>query len=62
MSVKLTVSAAPGRTPGRRPDPAPRIAFAEHVFYEFENDKIKRVCSLIDRSAVEKQLRRTTAG
>jgi predicted ester cyclase len=35
------------------------IAFAEHVFYEFENDKIKRICSLIDRGAVEKQLRRT---
>jgi predicted ester cyclase len=34
-----------------------RVAFAEHVFYEFEDDRIKRVCSLIDRSAVERQLR-----
>jgi predicted ester cyclase len=36
-----------------------RVAFAEHVFYEFEDGRIRRVRSLIDRSAVERQLRRT---
>jgi predicted ester cyclase len=35
-----------------------RIAFAEHVFYEFEDGRIRRVRSLIDRNAVEQQLRR----
>jgi predicted ester cyclase len=34
-----------------------RVAFAEHVFYEFEDGRITRVRSLIDRSAVERQLR-----
>jgi predicted ester cyclase len=34
-----------------------RVAFAEHVFYEFEDGRIRRVRSLIDRSAVERQPR-----
>ena len=35
-----------------------RVAFAEHVFYEFEDARISQVRSLIDRTAVERQLRR----
>lgn len=42
--------------PGLEPTGA-RVAFAEHVFYEFEDGRIRRVRSVIDRSAVERQLR-----
>jgi predicted ester cyclase len=35
-----------------------RVGFAEHVFYEFDDGRIRRVRSLIDRSAVERQLQR----
>jgi predicted ester cyclase len=35
-----------------------RVAFAEHVFYEFDDGRIRRVRSLINRSAVERQLQR----
>jgi steroid delta-isomerase-like uncharacterized protein len=34
-----------------------RISFSENVFYEFESGKIGRVWSVIDRSAIEAQLR-----
>jgi predicted ester cyclase len=33
-----------------------RIVFAEHVFYRFRDGRIAAVVSLIDRSAIEKQL------
>ncbi len=35
-----------------------RISFAENVFYEFENERIARVWSIIDKAAVEAQLRK----
>lgn len=34
-----------------------RISFSENVFYEFEDGKIAKVWSVIDRAAVEAQLR-----
>jgi len=33
-----------------------RITFAENVFYEFRDDKIDQVWSVIDRAAIEAQL------
>lgn len=33
-----------------------RIQFAENVFYEFSDDKIKEVWSVIDKASIEKQL------
>ncbi|MGA5298898.1 ester cyclase [Nucisporomicrobium flavum] len=34
-----------------------RLTFAEHVFYEFRDGRIAAVASLIDRFAVQQQLR-----
>lgn len=42
-----------------------RLVFAEHVFYHFRGGRIAAVSSLIDRSAIEAQLRscrNTTSG
>ena len=33
-----------------------RVQFCEHVFYEFEHNKIRRVWSVIDKVAIERQL------
>jgi len=33
-----------------------RVSFAENVFYQFRREKIARVWSIIDRSAIEAQL------
>lgn len=33
-----------------------RIAFHEHVFYEFRDDRIREVWSVIDKAAIEAQL------
>nr|WP_254226075.1 ester cyclase [Burkholderia multivorans] len=33
-----------------------RIAFSEHVFYEFVDGKIRQVWSVIDKAAIERQL------
>jgi predicted ester cyclase len=35
-----------------------KVAFAENVFYEFDGRKIKAVWSIIDKVAIETQLRR----
>mgnify|MGYP001097879386 CR=1 FL=1 len=35
-----------------------RVCFAEHVFYHFRDGRIAAVSSLIDRPAIEAQLRR----
>lgn len=34
-----------------------RVSFAEHAFYRFAGDRIAEVWSLIDREAVERQLK-----
>jgi predicted ester cyclase len=34
-----------------------RVSFAENVFYEFRNDKIAQVWSVIDKAAIEAQLK-----
>ena len=34
-----------------------RVSFAENVFYEFRRDKIEQVWSVIDKAAIEAQLR-----
>jgi predicted ester cyclase len=36
-----------------------RLCFAEHVFYYFRDGRIAAVWSLIDRPAIEAQLRQT---
>jgi predicted ester cyclase len=33
-----------------------KVSFAEHVFYEFDESKIKTVWSIIDKAAIEAQL------
>ncbi|MBB4364589.1 MULTISPECIES: ester cyclase [unclassified Bradyrhizobium] len=33
-----------------------RVSFCENVFYEFDNDKIRQVWSVIDKTAIEAQL------
>jgi predicted ester cyclase len=33
-----------------------RVQFCEHVFYEFEHGKIRRVWSVIDKAEIERQL------
>ncbi|MBR8293012.1 ester cyclase [Burkholderia cenocepacia] len=33
-----------------------KVTFAENVFYEFHEDKIRQVWSVIDKAAIEKQL------
>jgi predicted ester cyclase len=33
-----------------------RVSFTEHVFYEFQGEKIEQVWSIIDRAAIEAQL------
>jgi predicted ester cyclase len=38
-----------------------RLSFAEHVFYHFRDGRIAAVSSLIDRAAIEVQLRPDTA-
>jgi predicted ester cyclase len=38
-----------------------RLTFAEHVFYHFRDGRIAAVASLIDRPAIEAQLRPDTA-
>jgi predicted ester cyclase len=37
-----------------------RLGFAEHVFYHFRDGRIAAVSSLIDRPAIEAQLRHNT--
>jgi len=37
-----------------------RLCFAEHVFYHFRDGRIAAVSSLIDRPAIEAQLRTDT--
>ncbi|QNL52308.1 ester cyclase [Olivibacter sp. SDN3] len=34
-----------------------KVRFSENVFYHFENSKIKKVFSVIDKSAIEKQIK-----
>ena len=46
-----------GFTPNGR-----RLVFAEHVFYRFRAGRIAEVSSLIDRPAIERQLRAPAAG
>ena len=38
-----------------------RLSFADHVFYHFHDSRIVAVSSLIDRAAIEAQLRPDTA-
>ena len=33
-----------------------RVSFAEHVFYEFRDERIEKVWSVIDKAAIEVQL------
>ena len=33
-----------------------RVSFCENVFYEFGDDKIRQVWSVIDKAAIEAQL------
>jgi predicted ester cyclase len=38
------------------------VSFAENVFYEFEAGKIRRVWSVIDKAAIEAELRKRSGG
>ena len=57
VAARLAFDCAPvGEFQGLRVD-GKRIAFAENVFYEFRDGKIAQVWSVIDKAAIEAQLR-----
>lgn len=59
VAARLAFDCAPrGRFLGLDVD-GRRIAFAEHVFYEFRADRIANVWSVLDKGAVEAQLARS---
>jgi predicted ester cyclase len=58
IACRLVFSCAPEREfLGFTPD-GRRLTFAEHAFYDFHNDRITAVTSLIDRDAIREQLSR----
>jgi len=68
FNIALLVSDPPGLAARLRFDCAPvgtflglpvngrRVSFCENVFYEFSDDKVRQVWSVIDKSAIEAQL------
>lgn len=56
LAARLSFHCTPAGTFLGLPVNGRRIAFAEHVIYEFEAALIRRVWSVIDRAAIEAQL------
>ena len=56
LAVRLAFACTPKGQFLSLPVNGRRIAFAEHVFYEFRAEKIAAVWSVLDKSAIEAQL------
>ncbi|MDP9771230.1 UNVERIFIED_ORG: putative ester cyclase [Rhizobium sp. SORGH_AS 755] len=56
VAARLSFDCTPKSTFMSLPVNGRRIQFCEHVFYEFEHMKIRRVWSVIDKPAIERQL------
>lgn len=56
VAARLLFNCTPKATFMGLPVNGRRIQFCEHVFYEFEHAKIRRVWSVIDKAAIERQI------
>lgn len=56
IAARLSFDCTPRTTFMDLPVNGRRVQFCEHVFYEFEHNKIRRVWSVIDKVAIERQL------
>ena len=56
IAARLQFDCAPAGTFLGLPVNGRRVSFCENVFYEFENDRIRQVWSVIDKTAIETQL------
>ncbi|UYZ08999.1 ester cyclase [Agrobacterium salinitolerans] len=56
VAARLSFDCTPRATFMDLPVNGRRFQFCEHVFYEFEHMKIRRVWSVIDKAAIERQL------
>ena len=57
VACRLDFNCSPIGTFMELPVNGRRVQFAENVFYEFSDNKIREVWSVIDRASIEKQLR-----
>jgi len=56
IAARLSFDCTPKATFMDLPVNGRGIQFCEHVFYEFDHRKIRRVWSVIDKAAIERQL------
>ncbi|MDH0912690.1 ester cyclase [Rhizobium pusense] len=56
IAARLTFDCTPRATFMGLPVDGRKVEFCEHVFYEFEQAKIRRVWSVIDKAAIERQI------
>ncbi len=56
IAARLTFDCTPRATFMGLPVDGRKVEFCEHVFYEFEQAKIRRVLSVIDKAAIERQI------
>ena len=56
LAARLQFDCAPTGTFLGVPVNGRRVSFCENVFYEFRDDKIRQVWSVIDKTAIEAQL------
>lgn len=56
IAARLTFDCTPRATFMGLPVDGRKVEFCEHVFYEFEQVKIRRVLSVIDKAAIERQI------
>ena len=56
IASRLRFDCTPGGTFLGLPVNGKRVSFAENVFYEFRNERIDQVWSVIDKAAIEAQL------
>ncbi|MGA6115639.1 ester cyclase [Agrobacterium sp. CFBP2214] len=56
IAARLSFDCTPKATFMGLPVNGRKVQFCEHVFYEFGHNKIRRVWSVIDKAAIERQL------
>ncbi|QIO34545.1 ester cyclase [Bradyrhizobium sp. 1(2017)] len=56
LAARLQFDCAPAGTFLGLPVNGRRVSFCENVFYEFSDDKVRHVWSVIDKTAIEAQL------
>ncbi|MBR0901756.1 ester cyclase [Bradyrhizobium liaoningense] len=56
LAARLQFDCAPAGTFLGLPVNGRRVSFCENVFYEFSDDKVRQVWSVIDKTAIEAQL------